>query len=153
MYFWIVLVGEKQSIAADFETAISATGFGKFNILLFLIALPSAWSTEFDFTTMSYVLPAAQCDLEMTLLHKGMLNAITYLGMKLIMIESGNENLYLHIEKKKIPDFSIYTILTYLLIPKRTFKFKFYQIQWKSSVLLIIYLYLSWNYDNPEKYD
>lgn len=54
--------------------------------MLFLIALPSALASEFDFTAMSYVLPAAQCDLEMTLLHKGMLNAVTYLGMELIMI-------------------------------------------------------------------
>lgn len=64
----------------DFETAISATRFGKFNIILFFIALPSTWSSEFDFTSTSYILPAAQCDLELSLVMKGWLNAIAYIG-------------------------------------------------------------------------
>ncbi|XP_064212298.1 synaptic vesicle glycoprotein 2C [Tribolium castaneum] len=66
---------------ADFETAIGATGFGKFNIILLLIAMPAGWSSIFETTTMSYVFPAAQCDLSLTLENKGFLNAITYIGM------------------------------------------------------------------------
>ncbi|XP_063912388.1 synaptic vesicle glycoprotein 2B-like isoform X2 [Zophobas morio] len=67
--------------AADFETAITATGFGKFNIILILISVPTGWSSIFETTTMSYVFPAAQCDLSLTLANKGFLNAITYIGM------------------------------------------------------------------------
>lgn len=66
--------------AADFETAITATGFGKFNIILILIAIPTGWSSILETTSMSYVFPAAQCDLKLTLENKGFLNAITYIG-------------------------------------------------------------------------
>ncbi|RZC39043.1 Sugar tr and/or MFS 1 domain containing protein, partial [Asbolus verrucosus] len=72
---------EKPSGPADFETAISATGFGKYNLFLILIAVPAGWSSIFETTTMSYVFPAAQCDLDLSLDDKGLLNAITYLGM------------------------------------------------------------------------
>ncbi|CAH0554053.1 unnamed protein product [Brassicogethes aeneus] len=66
---------------ADFEKAISATKWGKFNILLYIIAIPAGWSSIFETTTMSYVFPAAQCDLDLTLENKGFLNSVTYLGM------------------------------------------------------------------------
>ncbi|KAL3280272.1 hypothetical protein HHI36_017767 [Cryptolaemus montrouzieri] len=71
----------KYSDAANFEDAISATKFGKFNLLLLLVAIPGRWSSVFETTTMSYVFPAAQCDLNLSLSNKGLLNAITYLGM------------------------------------------------------------------------
>jgi VNT family MFS transporter (synaptic vesicle glycoprotein 2) len=71
---------EKLSEPADFETAISATKFGKYNLLLILIAIPAGWSSIFETTTMSYVFPAAQCDLDLSLDDKGLLNAVTYLG-------------------------------------------------------------------------
>lgn len=71
---------EKEEIA-DFETAVAATGFGKFNVMLFVISILAGWSSIFETTTMSYVFPAAQCDLNLSLSDKGLLNAITYLGM------------------------------------------------------------------------
>lgn len=83
LFFFLDVDGNDELV--DFETAISATGFGKFNIILFFIALPSTWSSEFDFTSTSYILPAAQCDLDLSLVDKGMLNAITYLGKFLLI--------------------------------------------------------------------
>ncbi|XP_044761383.1 synaptic vesicle glycoprotein 2B-like [Coccinella septempunctata] len=65
---------------ADFETALGATGFGKFNFLLFLIAFPTCWAVMFQTTTMSFVFPAAQCDLNLTLEDKGLLNGVTFAG-------------------------------------------------------------------------
>lgn len=65
---------------ADFETAISASGYGKFNLILYVISTAAGWSSVFETTTMSYVFPAAECDLQLTLGHKGLLNAITYAG-------------------------------------------------------------------------
>lgn len=77
---------------ADFETAIEATKFGKFNILLLLVALPAGWTAVFDTAVMSYVFPAAQCDLALTLLDKGTLNAIIYGGKKKCYLdESAND--------------------------------------------------------------
>lgn len=65
---------------ADFETAISATKFGKFNIFLFLLSIPAGWTNMFETTTMSYVFPAAHCDLDLSLNQRGSLNAITFIG-------------------------------------------------------------------------
>ncbi|CAH1373070.1 unnamed protein product [Tenebrio molitor] len=66
---------------ADFETAISATKFGKFNVLLFLLSIPAGWTSMLETTTMSYVFPAAHCDLGLSLNERGSLNAITFVGM------------------------------------------------------------------------
>jgi hypothetical protein len=79
-----ICVAEKKP--ADFETAITATGFGRFNIILILISIPSGWSSIFETTTMSYVFPAAQCDLSLTLDNKGFLNAITYIGKNTVAL-------------------------------------------------------------------
>lgn len=65
---------------ADFETAIAETGFGKFNYILLLIAIPSGWAALLESISMSYVFPAAQCDLQLTMNDKGLLNAATYIG-------------------------------------------------------------------------
>ncbi|KAH8244978.1 hypothetical protein KR032_003469, partial [Drosophila birchii] len=66
---------------ADFETAIDAAGFGMFNILLLIAAVPAAMGTVYETSTMSFILPSAECDLKLSLLDKGILNAITYAGM------------------------------------------------------------------------
>uniref|UniRef100_A0A182MDQ5 Major facilitator superfamily (MFS) profile domain-containing protein n=1 Tax=Anopheles culicifacies TaxID=139723 RepID=A0A182MDQ5_9DIPT len=71
---------EGMNAPADFETAIAATGYGRFNYLLLLVAMPCCMTTVFETTTMSYVLPSAECDLNLSLADKGMLNAITYTG-------------------------------------------------------------------------
>lgn len=74
------ILSDEAGIPADFETALAATGFGKFNFLLFLIAFPTCWAPMFQTTTMSYVFPAAQCDLNLTLEDKGLLNGVTFAG-------------------------------------------------------------------------
>ncbi|KAL1490775.1 hypothetical protein ABEB36_013418 [Hypothenemus hampei] len=66
---------------ATFEEAITATKFGKYNILLAFLAMLSSFCTVFDTSTMSYTFVAAQCDLELSLSDKGLLNAVTYAGM------------------------------------------------------------------------
>ncbi|XP_017087429.2 synaptic vesicle glycoprotein 2B [Drosophila bipectinata] len=66
---------------ADFESAIDSAGFGMFNILLLISAVPAAMGTVYETSTMSFILPSAECDLQLSLLDKGVLNAITYAGM------------------------------------------------------------------------
>ena len=65
----------------DFERAIEYTGYGKFNYLILLIAMPCCFSSIFATTSMSFILPSAECDLKLSLADKGILNAITYGGM------------------------------------------------------------------------
>nr|XP_023013423.1 synaptic vesicle glycoprotein 2B-like [Leptinotarsa decemlineata] len=73
--------GSETSALADFEAAIEATGFGKFNRILLLVTFSSSLSQAFESLTLSYVIPIAQCDLNLTLEDKGMLNAISFAGM------------------------------------------------------------------------
>ncbi|XP_046738742.1 uncharacterized protein LOC124407011 [Diprion similis] len=76
-----VIVPDESESPRDFEEAIEATGYGLYNVLLLLAALPGAWANLFDTTAISYVLPTAECDLKMTLFQKGLLNAAIYAGM------------------------------------------------------------------------
>lgn len=71
---------QKKDVPADFETAMEVAGFGTFNILLLICACPAAIATVAETSTMSFILPSAECDLKLTLLDKGLLNAITYAG-------------------------------------------------------------------------
>ncbi|XP_072747274.1 synaptic vesicle glycoprotein 2B isoform X2 [Anoplolepis gracilipes] len=66
---------------ADFERAIIATGYGKFNYLLLLAMLPASFASIFSSSVMSYVLPSAECDLQLTMFDKGLLNSMTFAGM------------------------------------------------------------------------
>ncbi|XP_020295675.1 synaptic vesicle glycoprotein 2B-like isoform X2 [Pseudomyrmex gracilis] len=70
-----------HSSPADFERAIDATGYGKFNYFLLLAILPAAISSIFSSSVMSYVLPSAECDLQLTMFDKGLLNSMAYAGM------------------------------------------------------------------------
>lgn len=64
----------------DFEEAIAATSYGKFNLLLMLIAMPCCMSCVYESACISYIIPTAECDLQLSLIGKGMLNAIVYAG-------------------------------------------------------------------------
>ncbi|XP_029156611.1 synaptic vesicle glycoprotein 2C-like [Nylanderia fulva] len=67
----------------DFETAITATGTGKFQYLLIIGIIPISWGSSIDTSNMSMILASAECDLGLTLFDKGLLNAIVYVGMVL----------------------------------------------------------------------
>lgn len=79
-FLFFFLERKKENNGADFETAVSATGFGKFNLIYLILCAPSVFANQFEGTTLSYVLPAAECDLKLTLQDKGLLNAISYIG-------------------------------------------------------------------------
>jgi len=68
--------------AADFETAIAECGFGLFNVFIMICAVPCLSSIVFSATAMSYVMPTAECELKLSWLDKGMMNAVTYAGKK-----------------------------------------------------------------------
>ncbi|XP_047116112.1 uncharacterized protein LOC124796070 [Schistocerca piceifrons] len=76
----------KMAEPCDFETAIAQTGFGWFNIMLMAAAFLSAMVCVFDTTAMAYVIPLSQCDLKLSSIDKGALNAIGYAGIGLLML-------------------------------------------------------------------
>lgn len=65
---------------STFEDAITATGFGKYNyVLLFIISVPCI-AQLVNTVELSYVLPVAACDLDLSLEDKGVLNAVMFAG-------------------------------------------------------------------------
>nr|CAI5853540.1 unnamed protein product [Callosobruchus analis] len=66
---------------ATFEDAISATGLGKYNALLALFLIFPTITQVFETASLSYVLPVAQCDLDITLEDIGLIIGMTYVGM------------------------------------------------------------------------
>jgi len=77
----IVIIEDVSNMkTADFETAIAAAGIGKFQYLLILVIIPASWASSIDTSNMSMILPSAECDLELSLFDKGLLNAGIYIG-------------------------------------------------------------------------
>lgn len=66
---------------ADFETAIELTGYGRFHYILLGICGLVSTSEEMDVISMSFILPSAQCDLNLNTQAKGWLNSIIFIGM------------------------------------------------------------------------
>jgi len=65
---------------ADFEAAIELTGYGKFHYILLGICGLVSTSEEMDVISMSFILPSAQCDLDLNTHTKGWLNCIIFIG-------------------------------------------------------------------------
>lgn len=68
-------------IKADFEEAIELTGYGRFHYILLGICGLVSTSEEMDVISMSFILPSAQCDLNLNTNTKGWLNSIIFIGM------------------------------------------------------------------------
>lgn len=66
---------------ADFETAMELTEYGKFHYILLGICGLVSTSEEMDVISMSFILPSAQCDLNLNTHTKGWLNCIIFVGM------------------------------------------------------------------------
>lgn len=67
--------------SVDFETAIGKAGFGKFNYFILLIAIPASCTSTFVVGAMSYVIPVAGSELELTPMRKALLQSAPYAGM------------------------------------------------------------------------
>lgn len=68
---------------ADFEEAIAATCYGKFNAILMLCSVPAFWSAVSVTSAASYIFTRAQCDMNLSLLDMGTVSAMTYAGINL----------------------------------------------------------------------
>ncbi|XP_017104187.2 synaptic vesicle glycoprotein 2B [Drosophila bipectinata] len=72
---------EGEESLATFDKAIEGAGFGLFNLILLFVSIPAQSAAIFESSSMSYILPVAECDLRLTLEDKGVLNAVAYAGM------------------------------------------------------------------------
>ncbi|KAH8413996.1 hypothetical protein KR222_000696, partial [Zaprionus bogoriensis] len=85
----VASIGAAEDAPADFDKAIVASGFGRFNVILLFTSIFATCANMFESTTMSYILPIAECDLHLTLTDKGVLNACAYAGMIISAIPWG----------------------------------------------------------------
>lgn len=64
-----------------FEEAIKKCGFGKFNYILILLAGSLMACAFIELTSVNFILPISQCDLNLSTTDKGTLSAIGYVGV------------------------------------------------------------------------
>lgn len=79
-YFAVINLG-------NFEDAIKATGFGKFNIGLFCVLISGGFAQIAEQTSLAYIIPIAQCNLNLSLEQKGLLVSISYTGEYILFQE------------------------------------------------------------------
>lgn len=83
---WYVIFGNIFSLLIEFS------GYGKFNYLLLLAVLPASCASIFSSSSTAYVLPSAECDLELTMLDKGLLNSMSFAGSTITNEHSSSFN-------------------------------------------------------------
>ena len=66
---------------SDYETAINLTGYGTFHYWLMFVCGWANASDAVEILCISFLLPSAECDLELTPARKGWLSAILFVGM------------------------------------------------------------------------
>ena len=78
-----VIMTEKvaDETCVDFENALTKCGFGKFNYILIALAGGLMACGFLELTSVNFILPVAQCDLNLTTSDKGILSAIGYVGL------------------------------------------------------------------------
>lgn len=64
----------------DYEDALVNAGFGKFHFLLLTVCGMIYMNTAIGITIISFVLPSATCDFQMSSSDKGLLTAAPMLG-------------------------------------------------------------------------
>lgn len=65
----------------NFEEALRRTGFGKFNYFLVILSGAVLSTVLLETLGISFILPIAECDLNLSTKDKGMLSAIAFVGI------------------------------------------------------------------------
>ena len=72
---------EEADAGCDYDTALARTGYGRFHYLLMLVCGWANASDAVEILCISFLLPSAECDLELSPARKGWLSAILFVGM------------------------------------------------------------------------
>jgi hypothetical protein len=75
------LCGSHVEDEKEYETIMDMIGFGKFQIFLLLVCGWANASDAVEILCVSFILPSAECDLDLTSFMKGVLSATVFLGM------------------------------------------------------------------------
>ncbi|XP_055844746.1 synaptic vesicle glycoprotein 2A-like [Episyrphus balteatus] len=79
----IALINRKQfsKDAIPFSEALEKTGFGVFNYILIILGGLLLACTLYETASIGFILPIAECDLELTYQDRGILTAVGYIGI------------------------------------------------------------------------
>lgn len=69
-----------DNTGVEYEHALIAAGFGKFHYLLLAVCGMIYMNTAVGITIISFVLPSATCDFELTSQDKGLMTAVPMFG-------------------------------------------------------------------------
>ncbi|CAG9135941.1 unnamed protein product [Plutella xylostella] len=81
--------GKDLTPMQQMDIALKDCKFGLFHIRLLFTALVGYVATVLVSNSSAYLLPAAECDLDMGLVHKGILNGMPYCGMMISCVVAG----------------------------------------------------------------
>ena len=70
-----------NNTGSSFEEAVAATGYGAFHVRLLLLCGWAVSSDAIEILSISFVLPPATCDLQLTDQDKGWINSSVFVGM------------------------------------------------------------------------
>eukprot|EP00914_Ancora_sagittata_P035108 GHVO01070863.1.p1 GENE.GHVO01070863.1~~GHVO01070863.1.p1 ORF type:complete len:107 (-),score=11.55 GHVO01070863.1:218-538(-) len=70
----------RSNTGHGYEEAITATGYGKFHYLLLALCGWALSSDAIEILCISFVLPSAACELDLSDSDKGLLNSCMFLG-------------------------------------------------------------------------
>lgn len=74
-------VSSEKNRIVSFEEALRRTGFGKFNYLLVILSGAVLATVLLETLGISFILPIAECDLNLSTKDKGILSAIAFVGI------------------------------------------------------------------------
>lgn len=69
-----------------FCTILYTVGYGLYNIMLLFSSFVAVLANQFSIVSMSFLLPSAECDLNLSSSDKGLLNAMSYTGKEKILV-------------------------------------------------------------------
>ncbi|XP_064645752.1 synaptic vesicle glycoprotein 2C-like isoform X2 [Lineus longissimus] len=75
------LIETDRSAGHTYEQALIRTGYGRFHYKLLFLCGWAVASDSIEVLCVSFLLPSAECDLKLTSIDKGWLNAIIFVGM------------------------------------------------------------------------
>lgn len=75
------MVAVKVSTNVTLENALEKTGFGKFNFALVVLSGAILSAVLLETVCINFILPVAQCDIQMTNQNKSLLSGIGFVGI------------------------------------------------------------------------
>ncbi|KAG8319854.1 hypothetical protein J6590_082664 [Homalodisca vitripennis] len=82
-------VKQEKNANVAFEDAMDIAGYGKFSMFIIILAGLAMCTSLLGSVDVSFILPAAECDLKLSSKDKGLLSSAFFIGIALLCIVNG----------------------------------------------------------------